>query len=554
MPSVIVGLMMLDDQTHLRHFPFPSIRDEQRKAIEFTLDAFASGTRYVLLEMGTGCGKSPTGIAIARHLEAQGMQNNAYVLTTQKILQEQYVRDFGPGTQSAVVRSIKSSSNYACGARRGSTCAETRRVIGNARLVKFAARDDSYKVCRTSCPYAQDKRLFIESSVGVTNFAFFLAETMYAGKLMPRGLLVIDECHTIEAELGRFVEVTFSERFARDVLKIRSPRNAASQDDVFAWICGPYKKALVGHIHELESSLESSLQAGADLGAQGKELEVLDKHVCKVNRFIDEYDKRGWVINTVPPTPGTGNKGGRRFEFKPVSIASYSESSLFRFGDRVLMMSATVVDKDVFCRSIGLDPAKVAFLRLPSPFPVENRQVHFMPVGSMSRASIDSTLPKMAEGLRTLLAAHPHEKGIIHAVNYRIARYLTDALQDSRLLLHDSTNRDDTLRMHAADSRPTVLISPSMMEGVDLTGDLSRFQVLVKVPYPYLGDEVVKRRMALDPNWYAYQTARSIMQALGRSVRSMDDHAVSYILDADWDRFYRQHANMFPAEFKSAMT
>lgn len=545
--------MVLDDDTHLRHFPFPSIRDEQRKAIEFTLDAFAGGSRYVLLEMGTGCGKSPTGIAIARHLESQGAKG-AYVLTTQKVLQDQYLRDFGPGSRCAALRSIKSSSNYTCSARRGTTCAETRRIIGNSRLVKFAARDDAYKACRTSCPYAQDKKLFIEGSVGVTNFAYFLAETMYAGKLMPRGLLVIDECHNIESELGRFVEVTFSERFARDVLKIRAPRANAGQDDVFAWIRGPYKKALVDHLDEVEGSLEAALQAGADLGARSKELEVLDKHVCKINRFIDEYDRRAWIVNVVPAPPGTGARGGRRFEFKPVSVAAHTEPALFRFGERVLMMSATVVDKDVFCRTIGLDPSQVAYLRIPSPFPVENRQVHFMPVGSMSRAKIDDTLPKMVQAVRTLLDAHASEKGIIHCVNYRIARHIADSLKEPRLLLHDSTNRDETLRMHAADPGPTVLISPSMMEGVDLAGDLSRFQVLVKVPYPFLGDEVVKRRMALDERWYAYQTARAVMQALGRSVRSSDDFAISYILDSDWGRFYGQHAHMFPVEFKSSVT
>ena len=546
---------MLDDQAHARHFPFPTIRDEQKRAIEFALDAYAQGKRYVVLEMGTGCGKSPTGITIARHLEEKlGGSTGAYVLTTQKLLQDQYVRDFGLGTPFGLLRSIKSSSNYQCGVKAGQTCAETRRITGNPLLVKYAAKDSAYKACDTSCPYKQAKRDFLECRVGVTNFAYFFAETMYAGKLLPRDLLVVDECHNIESELGRFIEVMFSERFARDTLQLRAPKAGATQDAVFAWIKGPYEKALSRHIKDLVSTLESAMQGGADLGTHSKELEVLDKHICKVHRFVAAYDKRLWVMNTGLPMPGTGARGGRKFEFKPVSVASHSQETLFKFGTRVLMMSATIADKDVFCRTIGLDPAEVAFLRIPSPFPVQNRLVHFMPVGSMSRARIDETLPKMVEGLKTLLAAHAGEKGIVHAVNYRIARHLVDVIRDPRLLLHDSTNRDETLRMHAADPGPTVLVSPSMMEGVDLVGDLSRFQVLVKVPFPFLGDEVVKRRMEADPRWYAYQTARSIMQALGRSVRSSTDHAVSYILDADWRRFYDTNASMFPVEFHDAMS
>ena len=34
-----------------------------------------------------------------------------------------------------------------------------------------------------------------------------------------------------------------------------------------------------------------------------------------------------------------------------------------------------------------------------------------------------------------------------------------------------------------------------MQEGVDLKGDCSRFQVICKIPYPYLGDKWVKARM-----------------------------------------------------------
>jgi Rad3-related DNA helicase len=77
---------------------------------------------------------------------------------------------------------------------------------------------------------------------------------------------------------------------------------------------------------------------------------------------------------------------------------------------------------------------------------------------------------------------------------------------------------------------------------------------MVKVPFPFLGDEVVRRRMAIDSMWYPYQTARAVIQSLGRSVRSETDFAVSYILDEDWARFYRDNAAMFPIEFKDAIT
>ncbi len=108
-----------------------------------------------------------------------------------------------------------------------------------------------------------------------------------------------------------------------------------------------------------------------------------------------------------------------------------------------------------------------------------------------------------------------------------------------------------------ADERSLVLISPSMDRGVDLPEDLCRFVVLLKVPYPYLGDIQISRRLysAKDgPLWYAIQTIRTIVQATGRGVRSEDDYCISYILDEQFGRLYREYTGMFPRWWRDALT
>lgn len=144
---------------------------------------------------------------------------------------------------------------------------------------------------------------------------------------------------------------------------------------------------------------------------------------------------------------------------------------------------------------------------------------------------------------------------VVHnCVNYRIAKHIVDNVKSPRLLIHDSDNRDEIIEFHMNSKDPTVLISPSMTEGVDLADDASRFQILCKVPFPYLGDKVIQLRKAKNPSWYACQTARSVIQAFGRSIRNVDDHATSYILDSDWERFFRNNSAMFPDEFSAALT
>ena len=92
-----------------------------------------------------------------------------------------------------------------------------------------------------------------------------------------------------------------------------------------------------------------------------------------------------------------------------------------------------------------------------------------------------------------------------------------------------------------------------MTEGVDLHGDNSRFQVICKVPYPYLGDKLIKKKMNKWRWWYPLQTAKTIVQAVGRSVRSDEDHAVTYILDSDWSYFFKRNKEFFPQGFKDAI-
>ena len=88
-----------------------------------------------------------------------------------------------------------------------------------------------------------------------------------------------------------------------------------------------------------------------------------------------------------------------------------------------------------------------------------------------------------------------------------------------------------------------------MSEGVDLKGDLSKFQVICKVPYPYLGDKVCRKKMHKWKWWYDTQTIRTIVQSVGRSIRNEKDEAITYILDSDWKKIKYKCRDMFPEDF-----
>ena len=165
----------------------------------------------------------------------------------------------------------------------------------------------------------------------------------------------------------------------------------------------------------------------------------------------------------------------------------------------------------------------------------------------------DRSLPLMAQAIKAILAEHKNEKGIIHCHSYKVANYLKKNIRSRRLLSHNASNRDKVLFDHMNSKSATVLLSPSMTEGVDLKGDASRFQILCKVPYPFLGDKLVRKRMNKWKWWYPLQTIKTIIQSVGRSIRTNDDRAITYILDGDWERFYSKNRDLFPEDFRKTL-
>lgn len=536
------------------YFPFKEIREAQKNAIDFALDAFINqDKRFVICECGTGIGKSAIGLTIAKWFtnnmverEESGYSTGAYFLTTQKILQEQYIKDFGEPFGS--MRQIMSSTNYGCKFHKQLNCAEALRQLKleQDKTTKFA------RTCTNNCTYKEEKKRFINSTESVTNFSYFLAETFYAGRLTPRSLLVIDESHNTDTELCGFIEVVLSERFAKQALKLEMPK-ITTQKQAWKWLNEVYEPRLKEHVKHYEEIIEKfnlAEKIESDFANISKQYEILDKHICKIHRFQELYDEENWVFNIVE----LEDSGSRRLEFKPIDVSGYADHILFKNGRKVLLMSATILNKDGFCKMLGIKEEDCAFISIPSPFPPENHPIITYPIAKLSASNIDQDLPKLAEAIKAILDQHPNEKGMIHAHTYRIAKFIKDNVKSNRIIVHGSEDRIEKLKKHMRSKEPTVLLSPSMQEGVDLKDDLSRFQIICKIPYPYLGDKIVKKRMHRWPWWYPLQTTKTIVQSLGRSIRSQNDHAVSYILDADWNRFYNSNIELFPEGFRKSLS
>lgn len=116
-------------------FPHTKPRPSQEQALDFIIEQFlGNDNEYVVTELGTGVGKSAIAVTLARwfnanhdvlrELDAVNFEKTtSYILTSQKILQDQYVRDF-----PELIVDLRSSSNFSCSWAQNQTCAETLRI------------------------------------------------------------------------------------------------------------------------------------------------------------------------------------------------------------------------------------------------------------------------------------------------------------------------------------------------------------------------------------------------------------------------------------------
>jgi len=378
-----------------------------------------------------------------------------------------------------------------------------------------------------------------------------MTESNYSGGIKPRQLLIIDEAHNVETELSKFIEVSVSEKFCKSVLKIPFP-DFKTHHEAFVWIRDVYWGKLSDYCKRVKKTLEKFKGIKSNLDkfvSLSKQLQMNESHFKKIKHFLSVHTKDNWVFDIEESYA----QRMKKIVFKPIDVSEFAEQYLLRLGHKVLFMSATLLDGEKFLKNLGIEKEDSGISSLPSPFPVENRPVLHVPMGRMTSKEIDNSLPTLSKAIEKILEQHKDEKGIIHTHSYKISNFLKRNIRSSRLLFSESHNRDEILKKHLKSKKPTVLVSPSMTEGVDLAGDNSRFQVLCKVPYPFLGDKLVKKRMNKWKWWYPFQTTKTIIQSIGRSVRSIDDKAVTYILDSDWSRFYRNNSSLFPKDFKDCI-
>ena len=534
-------------------------RKEQKEALSFIDNEWRmnKNNKFFLLNLPVGTGKSHLALMIADWYQKNvNRLGKIDIITNSKILQDQYADTYSS------INDLKGKENYECETY-SCSCAQGAEFN---RLNKTSCE---------SCPYNSARESFISGNISLTNFYLYILYAIYNPKLLEsRGanVLIVDESHEFDDVMSDFISIKITEntvkrlKFNNEYEVIKRLKSVSSIADYVS-----YLQYLVNEINDTVDGMEKGLGSQPrNVRSDKRDLKIskllkskntdvkimqnitdLRQYQLKIDVFLKEYkaNPNNWVLET----SYNEKLKQKELSLEPIWAYDYLDKYVFSHYDMVVLMSGTILDKNLFCMLNGLDVTKAVYYSIRSPFPLKNRPIYYMPVGKMTYKNKEEAFKRYIPYIQKLLAKYKNYKGIIHTNSFELANWIKDSIKDPRLIFHDSSNKDEMLKLHFDSEEPTVIVSPSMDTGVSFDHDKSRFQIIAKVPYPSLGSQKNKLRQKNNPEWYQWKTVTGIVQMTGRSVRSDTDWADTIIIDGCFTDVIRHSGQYIPDWIQEAI-
>ncbi len=532
----------------LEHFPNKyTPRPIQRKVIADIDSAIKSGYKNILLCMPTGVGKSHIAMTVAKSL------GSSFIVTAQKILQDQYTRDF------EFVYPMKGMSNFPCleiykrtgisyneaardprlGCNFGVCSWETKTPEGKketeyckykpsiSMLAVFNQGTEGERISepiKETCHYYNQKFQALLATHALFNYSSYFQTRLYSKGMeeyLERKCLVADEAHEIENQIIGYIGLDILPSYMDDV-------GLQFADFVTDTIDGTLEimDALGDGYTRIIQRLEADDPRTDQTLRLRRRRESIDTSVAKI-----EKDPENFVVQEYRDFSDNVTK----ISIKPIEVGKYTKQ--FFDMPHQLFMSATI-HKGRFCKTMDMPESECAFVEVPlSPFPVRSRRIKFHNVRWLNYRSTAEDYDAVYRKAEEIMDQYPDKKGLVLTTTKRQCGDLQSLVGSRVSIAHEGVEgkRAAVLDAHAKTHRPNVLASPSLWYGVDLKDDLSRFQIIVKAPYLSMADKRTKVKAQRDRDWYQYATLVKLLQGFGRSVRNESDYCDTHVLDeAAW--------------------
>lgn len=540
-------------------------RKGQKEAIIEIINAYHNKTKVVILDAPVGSGKSIIAMAVSWILNSKG--KSGYILASDISLQEQYEKDFEKGNFSW--GSVKGIDNYLC------IDNMEKNSLGTCRIRGLRAASMH---CYNACPYFSARDNAMESPTALLNYAYWLIMMNYVNQHLdealfpPRDFTICDEAHklldiiqshyspkinpkTIEKieKLTNFFSLYRIHNHIKDYSNIKHYISllfdTENQDRLYEILLN-IQDSLGEYLHS-SSVLKDKVKKDYPKEEPPKEWRealrlcdwLKDLH-CKIEDYNDIIDKTS--VRNIVKNPS----GEEELTFNCLEESYMMNKYFHEWTGFTVLMSATFADPSKYMKSIALNNAK--YIKMESNFDFSKSPIYFYNKRRMTYNQINGNLPWLYEKINEILDKHKNENGIIHTASYDLALKIHNGLSKTnkrRILVYNGTEEKRQVLNMLKTNKNKILMGPSLLEGLDLKDEWSRFQIFAKVPYLSLSDKFVATKLKINPDWYRWASIKNILQGVGRSVRNENDWAITYILDACLGDLIHYNRKAFPKEF-----
>ena len=469
-------------------------------------------------------------------LETHNQRSGCAVLTCTKSLQDQYVTEFTDG------KALKGMTNYSCSVNEDHTYQDG--------ICKFVSGQKKICLKECQCNYINQRALTDCNRSQFFNYSVFMQRSP---KVKYKDFIVCDEASELETILVSEYTVAISIEPFMNTVSVQippTPLKKSSKGDYLNWIT-QCQEICDGQIAALEHEWSE-----AQRGKKSKKTKKIPYQELNRHRRLSEYAlKLKTLAETWWETEYLIENENDILVFKPYNVDKLADRFLFSYGKKVVLMSATIIDHENFAKTLGISPKDYHYIEAPSMFDPAKAPIKKVGDIGITYANKRETLPKVAEMAKMICEHFVGQKGIIHSHSMEILEYVRRAMGGDKRFLYreDDRTNEDLIKQHKLSTKDTVLVSPSMTHGVDLKGDLGKFQLIMKAPFSPIGDNRIKRKMKEDPQWYTNMMLSTLVQACGRCNRTASDESATFILDATAWNTIQRNLDRLPEYFRKRL-